>query len=373
MRRIRVLELIKSLDVGGAEMLLLERLRIADRDRFDYSIGFLDATRTDLVPALEEMGIPVRCFSAKSVADWRWLRPLRRHLRDHGVDVAHVHSPLMAAGVRAVVRSLGRSRPALITTEHNVTHHHLTLLLDLATVRVDDLVIAVSEAVRASAVCRVARRVETVHHGVSVERMLHFRSNREQLEKDLGLAEGLRVVSVANFRPEKGHAVLLQAARLVHARAPSAHFYVAGHGPLEEWVRSEARRHRMESYFHVLGRVPTAARLSACADVFVLCSSWEGRPVALMEALAAGAPAVVTAVGGMPDILCDGANGRLVPPDDPCAVAAALMPLLHDVRVRERLSDGALKSGLDYDMSRACNTIESQYQRLAGQQTDGTG
>ncbi len=373
MRRIRVLELIKSLDVGGAEMLLLERLRIADRDRFDYSVAFLDDTRTDLVPAFEEIGIPLRCLGAQSVADWRWLLHLRRHLRDQEVDVAHVHSPLMAAGVRAVVRSLGRSRPALITTEHSVTHHNLTLLLDIATVRADDLVIAVSEAVRASPVCRAARKVETVHHGVSVEHLRDFRSNREQLARDLGLVVGPRVVSVANFRPEKGYAVLLQAARLVHEEVPSVHFYVAGQGPLEESIRSDSLRARMGDYFHVLGRVPTAARLSACADVFVLCSSWEGRPVALMEALAAGVPAVVTAVGGMPDLVRDGVNGRLVPPDDPWAVAAALVTVLHDVTLCERLSDGALESGSDYDIARACNIIESHYQRLVAARKNGLG
>jgi glycosyltransferase involved in cell wall biosynthesis len=145
---------------------------------------------------------------------------------------------------------------------------------------------------------------------------------------------------------------------------PSAHFYVAGHGKLEEWVRDEIRRHGMEGYFHVLGRLPNAARLSACADVFVLCSSWEGRPVALMEALASGTPAVVTAVGGMPGVVRDNDNGRLVPPGDPVAVAAALLPLLQDATMHQRLSMNALNSSSTNDISHAARTIEDRYVEL---------
>lgn len=364
MRQLRVLELIKCLDVGGAETLLLERLRVADRQQCDYLVGWLDPNRTDLVPAFVDLDVPLHCFNAASAADWRWLAPLRRLIRRRRFDVVHVHSPLMAAGVRAVVRSLGAARPVLVTTEHAPVYHPLTKALDVATVRADDLVIAVSEAVRAAAVCRVAANVEVVHHGVNVDRMLHYRADREDLADALGLAAGPRVVSVANYRAEKGHAVLLAAARLVHAQLPAVHFYVAGHGQLEEWIRRQTESHRMGHYFHVLGRVPAAARLSACADVFVLCSSWEGRPVALMEALAGGTPAVVTAVGGMPGVVQDDHNGRLVPPDDPAAVAAALLSLLGDDRTRERLSTNALASGRVHDISHAARTIQDRYVEL---------
>jgi glycosyltransferase involved in cell wall biosynthesis len=362
--RLRILELIKSLDVGGAEMLLLERLRVADRLAFDYAVGWLDPGRTDLVPSFEALGVPMHCFPAASVVDWRWLRPLRRHLLDRRVDVVHVHSPLMAAGVRAVVRSLRPWRPALLTTEHSPTHHPLTLLLDQMTVRADDFVVAVSAAVRASVVCRTAPRVATVHHGVNRARLADFRRDRDRLSAEFGLAPGPRVVSVANYRAEKGHRTLLAAARLVHAAAPEVHFYVAGQGPLAGWVRSEVERHAMAGYFHVFDRVPTAARLSACADVFVLCSDYEGRPVALMEALGAGVPAVVTATGGMPDLVRPGDNGCLVPPGDPRALAGTLLPVLRDEALRTRLSAGALRSATGFDMVDTASALEFHYRRL---------
>jgi glycosyltransferase involved in cell wall biosynthesis len=364
MTRLRVLELIKCLDVGGSEVLLLERLRQADHERFDYSVGWLDPGRAMLVPQFEELGLPVRCFGAASVADWRWLRTLRRQLRARPVDVVHVHSPLMAAGVRAVVRSIGKARPALVTTVHGVGHR-LTGLAGVATVRADDLVIAVSDAIRDSPICRTARDVQTLHHGINVDRLGRLRAQREHLAGVFGLADGPRVVSVANFRPVKAYPVMLQAARLVHAQAPSVHFYVAGQGPLEDWVRNEVRGNHMEGYFHVLGRIPDAARLSACADIFALCSSYEGLPVALMEALACGVPAVATAVGGMPELIQSDHNGRLVPPNDPLATATAILHLLGDAALRERLSQAAVATAHRHDIARTAEVIEGHYVRLA--------
>jgi glycosyltransferase involved in cell wall biosynthesis len=365
MTRLRVLELIKGLDVGGAETLLLERMRLADHERFSYTVAWLDPNRRHLVPELRNIGVPVHCLNARSGFDWRWLVPLRRYLRAHAFDVVHVHSPAVAAGVRSVVSTLGATRPALLTTEHSVRYHPLTQLLDLATVRIDDLVLAVSGAVLRSPVARRARRAIKLEHGINVARIQGYRAARARLAPELGLLPGPSVVTVANLRPAKGHTTLLQAARLVHRWEPAANFYVVGHGRLAGWIGAEVQRHGMAGYFHVLGRVPDAARISACADLFVLSSVWEGRPVALMEALAAGVPAVVTAVGGMPEMVQDGHNGRLVPPDDPVALAQAIRSLLDDGSLRDRLSEAASASAGQYDLTRAVRTIESHYTDLA--------
>jgi len=83
-----------------------------------------------------------------------------------------------------------------------------------------------------------------------------------------------------------------------------------------------------------------------------------------MEALAAGVPAVVTRVGGMPDLVRDNENGRLVPPSDAEALAVALTSLLQDPVLRGRLSMNALESGRDFDMARACHVVEEHYVRL---------
>lgn len=364
MTRLRVLELIKSLDAGGAEMLLLHRMRARNSDEFDYEVAYLDPTRAGLVPALSAVGVHVSCLGAASVRSWSWVARLRRRLRAGGYDVVHVHSPLMAAGVRLAVRSL-REPPVLVSTEHSVRHHPLTQWLDQATVRADDMVFAVSDAVAEAPVCRAAGSVETLHHGVDLDDMTSLVERSSTLARELGLDEGPRVVSVANFRPEKRHRDLLAAACRVRAAAPAVHFYVAGHGPEEHDIRGEVESRGMSDWYHVLGSVPGAARLTACADVFVLASEWEGRPVAVMEALACGVPVVATAVGGVPDMVQDGDNGLLVRPHDVQGLAAALVRALTDDELRARLAAGAVASRLEHDVSRAARRLEDAYVRLS--------
>lgn len=365
MRRIRVLELIKGLDIGGAEMLLVERMRLLDRDRFEPYVGYLEAGREELKFELTRLGIPTVCFSAASNLDWSWTRELRRFLATHQIDVVHVHSPLMAAGVRLVVHSLRARRPALVTTEHSFRHHHLTQALDLLTVKADDLVLAVSRPVADSAICRAARSSEILHHGINLARLTELRRNRPNLEGELGLEPGPRVVSVANYRAEKGHAGLIMAAQLVHERVPKAHFYVAGHGPEEEYLRRQVEQRGMSDYYHLMGRVDAAARLSACADVFVLASEKEGRPVALMEAFACGVPSVVTRVGGMVEMVSDGRTGFFVDPGAANPLANRIAMLLTDPELAERMGAAARASSLDWDLALANERLQEIYCQLA--------
>ncbi|MBT9134928.1 MAG: N-acetyl-alpha-D-glucosaminyl L-malate synthase [Firmicutes bacterium] len=82
--------------------------------------------------------------------------------------------------------------------------------------------------------------------------------------------------------------------------------------------------------------------LGAC-DVFVLSSSWEGNPLSVMEAMAAGKPVIATAVGGVPELVVDGATGLLVPSGDAAALAEEMSVLLHDAARRRELGGAAVK------------------------------
>ena len=367
MGRTRVLELIKSLDVGGAEVLLLERLLVSNHKDFDYRVGYLDGSRRDLVSRIES-AVPVHCFDSRSGRDWRWVRRLRTYLVAEGIEVVNVHSPLMAVGVRAAVRSIpADSRPRLITTEHNVKHHPLTQALDRTTVWMDDLVIAVSGPVSSAPVAQRARRVVVVNHGVNVADQRANRSNRIELAEQFGIDVSLpTIVSIANFRSNKGHERMLDAAKKLHERNASFHFYVAGQGPLEAWVRNEVVVRQMSDYYTVLGRVPQASRLAACADIFVLASDWEGRPVSLMEAMAAGAACIASAVGGVPEMVETGVNGILIDPTVPGSLASALELLLMDPQLVQDLGANAMEEAQRFDMTQTAIEIEGLYTELNG-------
>ena len=232
MRRVRVLELIKGLDVGGAEKLLCQRMQRSDHVRFQYFVGYVDGRRAALEQELPAE-VPSVCLSRSGVYDPRWLIRLRGLICGEAIDIVHVHSPLVAAATRLVVRTLGSSRPAVVTTEHSIHYHWATTLLNQLTISGDDMVFAVSSAVARGRACRAAKRVEVVKHGVDILALRAHLENRVQLKREFALNPGTNVVTVANLRTEKGYATLLSAAALVHRDYPDVHFYSAGAGPLE--------------------------------------------------------------------------------------------------------------------------------------------
>jgi glycosyltransferase involved in cell wall biosynthesis len=170
------------------------------------------------------------------------------------------------------------------------------------------------------------------------------------------------IVHVANFRPQKNHELLLEAAVTVIDRDPRAVFLLAGSGPLHDQIARRVAGLR-SSRIRFLGHVPDAGRLIASADLLVLSSSYEGLPVVVMEALAAGVPVVSTAVGGVPDLIKDGRNGFLTPSGDPAALAGAILRAMPP-ETHARLRKGARDSADLVDISRTAQWFDRLYDEV---------
>ena len=165
---------------------------------------------------------------------------------------------------------------------------------------------------------------------------------RAEVRAELGVPDGdLVALTVANLRPEKGYDILLDAARLVVDRGLPVRFVSVGRGlrGRRPW-RSAAAASDLGDRFTFLGLRDDVLRLLVAADLFVLPSRQEGLPVVLMEATSVGMPIVATAVGGVPQVLTDGVDGLVVPPDSPGDLADAVGRLAADPGLRERLAEG---------------------------------
>jgi len=127
------------------------------------------------------------------------------------------------------------------------------------------------------------------------------------------------------------------AARIVIDEMPRARFLIIGHGRLHPELVALSSELRMTANVHFTGMRSDIARLLCAIDVFALTSVSECFPIALLEAMACGRPAVCTAVGGIPEILNDGETGYLVPPKDPQQLAVRLLDLLSDPRTARRM------------------------------------
>lgn len=365
---IRVLWLIKGLGAGGAERLLAASAAHRDRTRIEASVAYLLPHKTALVPLVERSGVRVSCLGGRAGWDLRWLVRLRRRLRTEPVDVVHVHSPLAALGARAVLRTLPRrARPRLVTTEHSLWDGHRPLVRwgTALTCGRDDATLTVSDAVQRSLPARVRARSEVVVHGVDTE-ALRDMAAPDEARAELGVNGSIVIGTVANLRAAKGYEDLLAAARIVLDEEPGVRFVAVGQGPLEHRIRALHTELGLGERFTLLGFRGDAPRVMSAFDVFCLASRHEGLPVALMEALALGLPVVATRVGGVPEIVTDGIEARLVAPARPALLAGALLELVRDPDRRAAMAAAAAARGRTLSVDAAVRRTEAVYAEVLG-------
>jgi L-malate glycosyltransferase len=348
MTKKKVLWLIKGLGMGGAERLLSSAIPYFDRNVYDYEVAYCVPSKNDLVPELERAQIPVFCLNLKNSFDPRVAFKLGQLLRERKPDILHVHLPYTGVMGRVVGRLTGIK--GIVYTEHNVMemYHPLTRALNLMTYSMSNTNIFVSEEVRRSVIKhRIVNRnkVLVIRNGVALNSGNGPSKPLDEIKKSLGVPKDHLVVgNVAHIRPEKGHEYLIQAAKYVIDQRPRTTFVVVGR------EKETGDINRLEGLAKELGIhkniVFTGFRedvydLMRIFDIFILSSLHEGLPIALLEAMSLGRPAVATSVGGVPEVIKDGYNGFLVPAKNPKALGEGILKILQNDSLRQTMSQKA--------------------------------
>ena len=175
--------------------------------------------------------------------------------------------------------------------------------------------------------------------------------------------DDLLIGHVANFRTPKGHRYLIEAAAKVVAQCHSAKFLLVGEGTgeLREQAKKQIAESGLEDNVHLLGFRKDVPDLLKCFDIFVLSSISEGLPLSVVEAMGAGLPIVATDVGGLPELVDDGKNGFLVPTRDSEKLADALLTLLRDNDLRDKMGKASREIA---DQKFSIDNMISHYQGL---------
>ena len=371
---VRVLWVAKGLGPGGAEVLLAASAEHLDREQFHVDCAYVLPWKDHLSGRLEAAGVTTYCLSERR-RDLRWPLRLVALVRGGGYDVLHVHSPLPGSVARVAARTMGRRAPRVIATEHNAwgTFRPATRWANRLTGRWNHTTFAVSDEVQRSVRGGAARTVRTLVHGIDVERTREQLRHRDAVRAELGIgARELVIGTVANFRPQKDHPNLLAAARRALDGGLDVRWVTVGQGPLEGEMRRRAEELGLGDRVVFTGFRDDATRVMAAFDVFTLASSWEGLPVALMEALALGLPVVATAVGGVAETLTDGVDGVLVPPSDAVALSDGWTRVCTDGALHARLASAASARAGEFDIGRAQSEIELVYGATPSAETVAT-
>ncbi|MBD3367981.1 MAG: glycosyltransferase [Candidatus Eisenbacteria bacterium] len=336
-----VLHVIQSLEAGGAERVVVEYALAHDPERCSPVVCTIRGGGP-LEDVLRSRGVPVHVLGRPGRMNPTPLVRLARLVRTHRPAVVHGHN--FAGTSLAAAAAMVAGADGVVRTEHNVVVSNSRLrrtVSRLSSLR-EDAQIAVSDCVRRSHLAdgRIGhRRFVTIWNGIDDSRLREARGEAA-LRAELGVADdGLLYLSVGSLTRQKNQSLLIEAAALMDD--PRVVLAIAGKGPLRDELEKTIRARGLEHRVLLLGRRLDVPELLSAADAFVLSSVYEGLPITVLEAMAAGVPCIVSRVGGTPEVISDGESGVLVPPDDAEALAAAMQRLAGDDALRERLSAGA--------------------------------
>jgi glycosyltransferase involved in cell wall biosynthesis len=272
-------------------------------------------------------------------AAWR----LSRVLRQLGPDVVHAHDPhAVAMAALGLSMTAGKAAPPLVASRR-VDFHLGRNAFSRWKYRQVDVFVCASEAIRQILLRDgiPASKAVTVHEGIDVGHVAA--APAADLHQELWLPHHAPLVgNVAALVPHKGQRHLLDAVPDVLRHEPDARVVIAGEGELRASLEQQIRHLHLEKHVVLAGFRPDVLSLHKAFDVFVMPSVSEGLGTSLLDAMAAGRPVVASAVGGIPEVVADGETGILVPPRDHAALAAAIVRLLGDRALRERMGAAGL-------------------------------
>ena len=270
--------------------------------------------------------IPVEAVRMGSATDIGAIVRLRRLMRERGVSLVYTHSSVDSWLGGLAAKSLGR--PVVRSRHVSIPIRRRRALV----YRLADRIITSGEGVRAMVIGAgiTPERVVAISAGVDSARF-HPGVSGKAVRDELGLGAAPVVGLVANVRGSKGHNVFLDAARAVLAVAPETRFLIVGDGVGFDDVKGRVRQLGLEARVRLTGFRRDIPEVMAALDVLALPSiRSEAIPQVIPQALAVGTPVVASTVGGSPELIHDGENGRLVPPADPQALADAILALLRE-------------------------------------------
>jgi glycosyltransferase involved in cell wall biosynthesis len=299
----------------------------------------------------------------------RVLPPLTRLLRQRGVGIVHTH--LYHGNTYGRLAAIQARIPVIVASVHNVYERvkaHRTWV-NRALARWTDAILAGSEAVREDILRsdRVPRKqVHVLPYGIDPE-PYHTLPDPAESRKTLGLPPGAPVVgTVGRLETQKGHDLLLRSLADLRSEGCNAVLLLVGEGRERTRLAELAAELGLADRVRFLGTRRDLPVLFAAMDVFAFPSRWEGTPLALIAAMAAGLPVVATPVGGIPDVLKDGVRGRLVPVDDVPALTAALRDILRDAATSRTLGAAAREYVLNHcSVTAMLHELEALYWSLA--------
>lgn len=371
--KIKIVFVITGTGVGGAEKVLYHTSRFLDFSRYVPSVCSLKE-KGAMARQLEDAGIEVHSLAMADGDGFAgWLASLQALFRLAGYLLQArptiVHSFLFRANILSRIAACLARVPLVISSvrvmggEKNCYH-----TVERLTSFMVDHYITVSERVKEHLIRMAgvpAGKITTIYNGVSPDECCPRHPPGSE-----GLPYGLKahhrvLLAVGRLHRQKGYDVLMRAFAAVQKEYPTLKLLIIGEGEDENHLKNLAKSLDLTEQVIFTGMLKDSGRILRRAEVFILPSLWEGMPNALLEAMAAGIPVVATEVGGVPELVLQGATGILVPPGDADALARAITDLCGDpAKARSMGEAGRKRVEEHFSLAAMLDATERLYREL---------
>jgi glycosyltransferase involved in cell wall biosynthesis len=359
-----------SLEFGGAEGVLVSLLEGLDRRSWSPVLYYHETGGiAPLVCQAQELCIPVRAVEPMPLGlkGARQSRLFANEIRRLKPSVFHANLTWPLSGKYGLVAALLARVPVVLASLHTyveIPYSAVTVGQLRLIVRLIDRYITVSHDL-ASRIRRTfgfpGEKIQVIHNGVHAERYAPQPVDPKMRLQFAGNLSRPVVLTTARLEKMKGLSYLLEAAVLV----PEAMFLLAGEGPLRGELESLAGEFGISDRVVFLGFRQDVGELLASCDFLVLPSLFEGLPLSILEAMAAGKAVVASQTGGNGEAVIHEETGLLVPPGDPERLASAIRRLITEPGLSRRFGDAGRSRLLrEFTAGRMVEQYHATYQAL---------
>lgn len=362
--KLRLMQITHDLAIGGLQQVVVNICRTIDREKFDISVMCL-RNLGEFAPEVEQMGIKVFFIPQKPEgADYLSFFKVAKILRQEKIDVIHTHNtqPFVDGTMGALMSGV----KIIVHTDHarQFPDKKRYMFAEWLMSHFAYKIVGVSEHTTQNLIRyeKIApRKLTTILNGIDGAKY-DIDIDKFKKRKELGIINKGPVIGLgARLVEQKGIDYLIKAMPAIIKEFPDITLVIAGKGNYDDALRDEAKTLGVDRNTLFAGPRLDMPELLKLFDVYVLPSLWEGLPMILLEAMAAGCPVVATNVGGIPKVIEHGKNGSLVEPRDPAAISAEVINILKDSELRQRYIKNGLQS---FREKYSAEIMTGEYQKL---------
>lgn len=357
--RIRLLYLINSFVMGGAEKAMVRIISGLNKDKYDITAVSLQERTEQILPELEKINVRIVKLSATGKHDLRIvyrLYNLIKYLKPDVLICSLFHSTILGRITGSITKT-----PVIINWEHNENFgSRWRKLLNKSTVKLSDRIFCDSEKVKSEAIKQLSANINLVTTipigGVDLTK---FKINPNKNSRFI------EVGTVGMMSKQKGFVHFIEAAKLVLEKNNNVRISIAGDGPELENLQNLIEKLKLNDKIKLLGFRCDIAALLGQWDIYVQPSLWEGLCMTVVEAMACGLPVIASNVGGIPESVFEGRNGFLIQPKDKLSLADKIVQLAENPNLRIEMGrQGRIIAEERYCLTTMCEIIENSIDEL---------